>query len=329
MRSCRYSLVGAKGTEFKAQPVSPSYFLFGGKSQVLGTALARRVQLTSKRIDERHKEKPYWETAIIRVERNKLVIRGYNIEDLIGRVSYAEMVYLEVMGELPSAPIAHLLEAVLVAGCDFGVYSPAIASARMAATCGITFNSCLATGINLLGNIHGGASEEAMRIFYEVDERGEAEARPVQDIVGAKCEEYRREGRFLPGYGHPVNDNCPRVRRLFELGEQAARSGAISGRFIDISRRFETALLRVFGKKIPINADAAFAAIQCEIGLPPEIAKGLVSLSRGIGLLAHVYEELKSGSRLKSPCPRYVLETEFVYTGPPERPLPKSKLNIP
>lgn len=269
------------------------------------------------------KQKPWWLTSIIKVARNKILIRGYNIEDLIGNASYPEILYLEVMGELPSKGISRLLEAVLVAGCDYGLVSPAIASARMAVTCGISFNSAIANGINVLGDIHGGATEEGMKLYYDIARQAEAGEGSVRSLVESSCAQFRKARKFVPGFGHPINDNCPRVRRLLELGDAAVQAGDIDGKYIKIARTLESTLEHVYGRKIPMNVDGAIAAVQCEIGLPMEIAKGLFSLSRGIGILAHAYEELMAGSRLKAPCPPDILEQEFVYVGPPERMLPE------
>jgi citrate synthase len=272
--------------------------------------------------------RPWWQTSIVDIGTNKVLIRGYRIEDLIGRVSYAEMLYLEIMGELPSQAVGELLTAVLVSTCDFGVYSPAIASARMAATCGISFNSCLANGMNVLGDIHGGAAENAMRLYYEIVEEAERSEQSTLTLVESRCRDYRRKGLYLPGFGHPVNDNCPRVRRLIELGQRATGQGLIDGRYIAVAREIEQTLARVANKRIPMNVDGAVAAIQCELGLPWQAAKGIFCLSRGIGLLAHAYEELASGSRLKGPCPPDVMAEEVQYVGPPERDLPNRRETV-
>jgi citrate synthase len=269
--------------------------------------------------------KPWWETSIVEVKRNWVLVRGYPIEDLIGRLSYAEMLYLEVMGDLPDPEIARLLEAALVAACDFGLYSPAIASTRMAVTCGISFNSALANGVNVLGDIHGGATEEGMRLYYSIARRWHAAEGDLTELIEEACRNYRATARYLPGFGHPVNDDDPRVRRLLELGDAAAESDVIGGEYLRVARTFEQTLARLAGRRIPMNVDGALSAIQCEIGLPAEIAKGLISLSRGIGLVAHAFEELQSGSRLKAPCPPDVMSNEFVYTGPRQRALPEPK----
>src|SRR6201993_403901 len=55
-----------------------------------------------------------WNTAITRVEPNNVAVRGYNIADLMGRVSFGAAVYLTLTGELPSPSVARLMDAILV-----------------------------------------------------------------------------------------------------------------------------------------------------------------------------------------------------------------------
>jgi citrate synthase len=76
----------------------------------------------------------WWRTSIIDMRPGEIRLRGYAIEDLIGRVSFAQTVWLMLRGELPSAAQACLLEAALVAAVDHGPQAPSIAIARMAIT---------------------------------------------------------------------------------------------------------------------------------------------------------------------------------------------------
>src|SRR5256712_12292456 len=56
-----------------------------------------------------------WNTAVTRIEPNRVAVRGYDIADLMGRASFGAAVYLILTGELPAPPIARLMDAVLVA----------------------------------------------------------------------------------------------------------------------------------------------------------------------------------------------------------------------
>lgn len=271
----------------------------------------------------------WWRTAIIAMQPNKLLYRGYRSEDLIGRVSYGEMVYLLVRGELPGPAIGRLVDAILVAGCDHGALSPAVAAARMAATCGIPINCAIATGINLLGDIHGGAAEGCMALLYAIRERHGTRGSTLADAVSAVVAESRARDRYLPGFGHPLHSDDPRVRRLYALGGAAAAQGAISGQFLEIARLVERELATLTGRAVPMNIDGAIAALGCEIGFTPQAAKGLFALSRAIGIVAHVLEESGGGARLKGPMPLDLLAEQATYVGPPERDLPAAYQDLP
>ena len=60
----------------------------------------------------------WWSTAIVEMQPGTIRFRGYAIEELIGRVGFAEMVWLLTRGELPDRRQAELLEASLVAAVD-------------------------------------------------------------------------------------------------------------------------------------------------------------------------------------------------------------------
>src|SRR4029077_10017722 len=66
----------------------------------------------------------WWSTAIIDMRPGMIRYRGYAVEDLIGRVGFAAMVYLLTRGELPHPDAARLLEAALVAAVDHGPQAP-------------------------------------------------------------------------------------------------------------------------------------------------------------------------------------------------------------
>ena len=99
----------------------------------------------------------WWRTSIIDMEPGRIAFRGHPIEDLVGNVSFGQMIWLMTRGALPTSQQAALLECALVAGVDHGPQAPSIAAARMAATCGVGLNNVMATGVNMLGDVHGGA----------------------------------------------------------------------------------------------------------------------------------------------------------------------------
>src|SRR5437899_8532412 len=59
-----------------------------------------------------------WNTAITRVEPNRVAVRGYDIAELMGRASFGAAVYLILTGGLPSPAVAHLVDVILVSWID-------------------------------------------------------------------------------------------------------------------------------------------------------------------------------------------------------------------
>lgn len=261
----------------------------------------------------------WWRSEIVDMAPGEIRFRGYPIEQLIGSVSFAQMIWLLTRGELPRKPEADLLEAALVAGVDHGPQSPSIAIARMAATCGVGINNAMASAVNVLGDVHGGAGEQAVTFFRAIESRI-AQGAELDATVEAEIEAYRRDyGRYLPGFGHRFHPVDPRAPRLLALVDDAAVAGTVSGRIATIARAVEARLSKGRESPVPLNIDGATAVIYAELGFAPPLARGLFCLSRSVGILAHAWEQTNQGGRNKGPVPRHHLWT---YDGPAERPVP-------
>ena len=265
----------------------------------------------------------WWSTSIVEMRPGMVRFRGYAIEELIGRVGFAEMVYLLTRGELPHPQAARLLEAALVAAVDHGPQAPSIAAARMAATCGVGINNAMASAINMLGDVHGGAGEQGVAFYNAIDRRlggSAADGDKLSQAVRAEIAVLSQSGvSHVPGFGHRFHPIDPRAPRLLALADEAARSGAVSGRFAAIGRAVEAELAKSAGRRVPMNIDGATGVIFAELGFAPPLCRGLFVLSRSVGALAHAYEEMQSGARNKGPLPRHLT---WRYDGPPPRPVP-------
>ena len=166
-------------------------------------------------------------------------LRGYPIEDLIGRVCFPAMIWLMLRGELPSEAQADLLGAALGAAVDHGPQAPSIAIARMAATCGVGINCAMASAINVLGDVHGGAGERRVAFYGEIAAAMDG-GLPLEEAVAARLDRFfAEEGGYVPGFGHRFHPVDPRAPRLLALAREAAAAGTVSGRFADIAEAVE------------------------------------------------------------------------------------------
>jgi citrate synthase len=251
----------------------------------------------------------WWSTSLIRMSPGVIELRGIPIQDLIGRVSLVDMIWLMLRGETPHPRQAALLEAALVAGVDHGPQAPSIAAARMAATCGVGLNNAIATGVNMLGDAHGGAGQQCVELLTDVYDR---------NVAGCEIGEAAREAietwqakrsRYVPGFGHRFHPVDPRRDALLDLVEQAVNDGVVDGQFLKSALAVEAALRRPGRRPVPMNIDGCTAVVYGELGFAAPLARGLFVLSRSVGILAHAWEETQQSRRNKGPMPPSILPT--------------------
>ncbi|GAB3302882.1 citryl-CoA lyase [Pseudoclavibacter terrae] len=262
----------------------------------------------------------WWSTSVTRIAPGEIELRGYPIEEVIGNVGFVSTIWLLTTGALPTRAVSELLEATLVASVDHGPQAPSIASARMAATCGVGLNSAVANGVNVLGDTHGGAGQQCVQLLNDLVERHESEGIALEQLAREAIADHKGRGAFVPGFGHRFHPRDPRRDPLLRLVEEAVARGDISGRYLAAGLALERALERG-ERRIPMNIDGISAIVYAELGVQPELARGLFVLSRSVGILAHAWEEKQAGQRIKGPLPPPLLAD---YTGEATRAVPRA-----
>jgi len=254
----------------------------------------------------------WWQTDIIDMEPGKIHFHGQPIENLIGQLSFSQMIWFMLKSEKPTQTQTLLLDAVLMSAVDHGPQAPSIAIARMAASCGVGINNAMASAINSLGDVHGGAGEQALELYLNVKLLIE-QGMNLESAVTQVLDIFRRDyGKYIPGFGHRFHPVDPRSVKLKQLVQMQIDAGSITGQFLTISEEMEDQIQIGKSKPVPLNIDGATAIIYGELGFEPELARGLFCLSRSVGILAHAWEEMNSGKRNKGPMPKGML---WSYTG--------------
>src|SRR5258708_37077081 len=106
-----------------------------------------------------------WQTALTSIAPNKILVRGYPLDEMMGRLTFGEAAYLLLMGELPSPAIGRMFDAILVSSLDHGVTPPSTLAARNVATTGAPLKDSVAAGVLPFGRRHGGDIESCMRFL--------------------------------------------------------------------------------------------------------------------------------------------------------------------
>jgi citrate synthase len=253
-----------------------------------------------------------WSQPITKIEPNKVRVRGYRIDQLMGRVPFAHVVYLVLKGELPTEAQGRVMDAILVSSVDHGGTPPSALAARTVTSGGAPLTTGIAAGIMTINRHHGGAIEGCMNVLLEAvsnkREKGQDSLTAARELVA----EFRAQKKRIPGYGHRVHSDDPRTKRLFAIAAEAG----IAREYVEMGQALRQAMKETLGKDLPMNVDGAIAAVLCELGFPPEMGNGLFAISRTVGLTAHVFDELVNQRPMRRISP-----TAQTYSGPEEREL--------
>src|SRR5689334_24849866 len=157
-----------------------------------------------------------WQSSLTEIAPNKILVRGYPLDEMMGRLGFAEAVYLLLMGELPTPAIGRMLNAVLVSSIDHGVTPPSTLAARNVATSGAPLKDCVASGILAFGPHHGGDIESCMR-FLDKGLSLTRGGQTLQEAAETIVQECADRNEAPPGFGHRFHTRDPRAARLFQM----------------------------------------------------------------------------------------------------------------
>lgn len=250
--------------------------------------------------------KEIWKTGITETGPGRIRVRGYDIIEMMEKLSFAQAVYLILRGELPDEKQAGMMEAILVSSIDHGVSPPSVLGTRNVISGGNSLNAAVAGGVLVIGDSHGGAIEQSAKILQEWAKRDGSPEKIGADLVA----DMRARNKRLPGFGHRLHKTDPRTVKLFEIADRLK----FSGRHTELALVVEAELEKASGRKLPINVDGAIAAVISDMGFDWRLGKGFFIISRVPGLIAHAYEEITT----QKPMHR-LGDTNFEYDGPGDR----------
>lgn len=252
-----------------------------------------------------------WKSAITQIKPNEVRLRGYRIDELMGQVTFAQVIFLALKGELPSPQVTRLLDAILVSSIDHGVTPPSALAARTAVSTGAQLNAAIAVGVLSINRYHGGAIFECMGVLQEGLQRVAEGSKSIDAVAGDLIAEYKIEKKRIAGLGHRIHTADPRTDKLFSLAEELGVAGDGVAMICALQSAFNSR-----GKHLPINVDGAIAALLVDLDMPRELANAFFIIARVPGLVAHIHEE-----RMQQRPMRRIHPTDHEYDGPEPRSL--------
>src|SRR5579862_6871127 len=165
-------------------------------------------------------EDRYWKTSVSDVDSSDVYIRGYNLGELIGNVTFASATYLLIRGVLPNPGQTRMMDAILCSVLDYGLKKPGTVAARYCVSANPSMVAGMATAVLAVGEYTLAPADAGRFIRDTLDEQragGLAPGEAAKSLV----DRLRREGRRVPGFGHPnFRHTDPRAQRLREIARK-------------------------------------------------------------------------------------------------------------
>lgn len=229
-----------------------------------------------------------WSTA------DRITVRGLDLcEDVLGKIALGDFAFLEVTGRRPGAAESTVFNAILAVLVEHGMTPSAMVARLTYLGAPESMQAAIAAGLCGMGTTFAGTAEGAARLLQGVHPLGTAKDYDVAEAAARIVQEHRQQRLPVPGIGHPVHKPVdPRAVRLFAIAEE----NGVAGPYIALMRAISQEAERAFGKpgRLPVNATGAIGAIASELGLSWKLCRGLAVVSRAVGLLGHLAEEIEN-----------------------------------
>jgi citrate synthase len=218
---------------------------------------------------------------------DRVEVRGRDLTDLMGRLSFTEYFHLLLNGREPTEDERFFLDVLLVAIAEHGMMPTNVAARMTLAADPGSLQGDVAAGILGAGPVILGTSEECGRLLAQAQERV-ADGGDAATVAAELAREIHAAGGRVPGFGHPVHKPLdPRAERIVELADERG----VSGPHVQLARHLRAAVADAWGRPLTMNVSMPIAAVMLDLGFSPESLKAVPILARTASLLAHLAEE--------------------------------------
>jgi citrate synthase len=217
-------------------------------------------------------------------------IRGLDLsKDLIGKVDLGAIAFLELRGRLPDDRESRMFNALLVTLVEHGLTPSALATRLTFYGAPESIQGAVAAGLLGLGSTFVGTIEGSARLLQDALGPVPGRAVDLDSVASSIVADHQNRKVAIPGLGHPLHKGGdPRTAALFALAEELG----FAGRYVQLEEKIGARAEVVLDRALPVNATGAIGAIASEMDFPWSITRGFGVMSRAIGLVAHILEEL-------------------------------------
>ncbi len=226
-------------------------------------------------------------TKIARSDATDVYIRGRSLcADIIGKMTFTELMYLQLTGRAPTPAQARVLDACLVTLMEHGLTPSAISARLLYGSAPEALQAAVAGGLLGVGSVFVGTVEGCATLLAEIVAAPDPAA-----AATAIAQDHRDRKARLAGFGHPIHKpDDPRTPALLGVAEDAGLAGPHCRALRELSRAVDA----THGRHITVNATGAVAAVLADADIPTAIMRGISVIARAAGLVGHVHEEQQS-----------------------------------
>lgn len=198
------------------------------------------------------------------------------------KVSFSELIFRQLSEQIPSTEQLKIFELILNLSIDHGSDTPSAKKTITEAKAGESISEAVSEGIEEINDLHGGAGEGAMKIFYQIANDNMS----ISEFITTALEQQIK----IPGFGHRLYDDLdPRAELILEQLTELPEGV----KYAKIAKDVQSELQSQTEKNLPLNIDGAIAAVFCTFGWEPITAKAAFIIARTPGLVAHFLNNAK------------------------------------
>jgi citrate synthase len=238
----------------------------------------------------------FWVSNISDVTPEDVIIRGYPLQSIMGKMSFPAVVALLIRGRLPSPAEARMMDVILCSILDYSLQKAGTIAARCVASANPQMLPGLAAGVLAAGD-YAVSPENTGRFITEGFKSWQSSGESLDGFAKRFVDDLRKQKKRIPGFGHPVfRVMDPRAKILKDCAVDLKLWGPYGDWYEAVHGAFKAAVNK---PDLVINDVGMLACILAEMGYSPQEMAGLAILSTFPGLIAHVSEEIREGAPLR------------------------------
>ena len=141
-------------------------------------------------------------TGLGKPEIHRVLIRGYDLtKDLVGKITFADMTYLMLVGRFPNDGERRMTDALLTILVEHGMVSSVVSARLCYSTAPEALQAAVASSILGAGSVHLGSSEYSAKMLV----KGLPASSAPSDLDAAAAsvvEQHAKKKKRIAGIGH-------------------------------------------------------------------------------------------------------------------------------